>query len=555
MPKNRQFDVMTEAERLRLMIEATQAGSWEWNYQTGEVNFNERWAEMLGYRLEELQPLSIKTWQNLAKEEDLERSNLILQEHFAGKRDYYECRIRVRHKSGDWVWVRDYGKLITRTANGEPEWVVGTHIDVTPMVELQHKFEAFSALLPGVVYQFQMDAAGKSWFPFATEGLNTIYGVRPEQVRADANAVFERVHVSDLEHVSRSIEESRRYMMDWVCEYRVVDNGLERWVFGHAKPSKLPDGSTLWTGMIIDITERKELEIELEKSRYNLTQAQKIARFGHWEANIESGTLYWSDMVYELLGLNPNEINPSIEVFRSLVHPDDHILVEQSEEQAEETGFHDIEHRMLHTSGEYIWVHELAEFKADGKTLIGTVRDITKEKELKSKLMRQSITDFLTGAYNRRYFEQRLKEEFQRSQRHRRMLSLVTLDLDHFKQINDQYGHAMGDKVLQQVAETVQQRVRDSDVFARIGGEEFALILPDTSEPKAIELAEVLRQLISSVVVKKEKRRIKITATFGVASFNVSMQNAEKLLSNADEALYRGKARDRNRVSIYQDTK
>ena len=124
-------ELASQKERLANIIEATDAGTWEWNVQTGQTIFNERWAHIVGYSLEELSPTSIDTWMAFAHPEDLERSNKLLQEHFRGERDYYECEARMRHKDGSWKWVLDRGKVISRTQDGQPLWMFGTHHDVT----------------------------------------------------------------------------------------------------------------------------------------------------------------------------------------------------------------------------------------------------------------------------------------------------------------------------------------------------------------------------------------------------------------------------------------
>ncbi len=120
-----------ERERLSDIIDATHAGTWEWNVQTGECQFNERWAEMFGYRLQELLPFSFETWAKFCHPDDFEKSNQQLEEHFAGKRSYYECEVRMRHRDGHWLWISDRGRLISRTADGKPLKVSGTHMDIT----------------------------------------------------------------------------------------------------------------------------------------------------------------------------------------------------------------------------------------------------------------------------------------------------------------------------------------------------------------------------------------------------------------------------------------
>jgi PAS domain S-box-containing protein len=120
-----------ERQRLAHILEGTQVGTWEWHVPTGAIHFNSRWAEMLGYGLAELAPVSIQTWQRLTHPDDLQRSTELLQRHFDGALDYYECEARMRHKDGHWVWMLDRGKVVTRDAAGQPLFMAGTHQDIT----------------------------------------------------------------------------------------------------------------------------------------------------------------------------------------------------------------------------------------------------------------------------------------------------------------------------------------------------------------------------------------------------------------------------------------
>ena len=119
----------TERRRLAFILEGTHAGTWEWNVQTGETVFNERWAEIIGYTLEEISPVSIETWERFAHPDDFKRSSEPLQKHFRGELDYYECEARMRHKEGHWVWVVDRGRVSLRTPDGSPLLVSGTHTE------------------------------------------------------------------------------------------------------------------------------------------------------------------------------------------------------------------------------------------------------------------------------------------------------------------------------------------------------------------------------------------------------------------------------------------
>lgn len=122
-----------KSERWRLagILDGTNLASWEWNVQTGETVFNQRWAQILGYTLEEISPVSIATWANFAHPVDLEQSNLLLEKHFKGELEYYEFESRMKHKDGHWVWVGDRGKVFSWTENGEPLMMFGSHNDIT----------------------------------------------------------------------------------------------------------------------------------------------------------------------------------------------------------------------------------------------------------------------------------------------------------------------------------------------------------------------------------------------------------------------------------------
>lgn len=141
------FQSLSEQKnRFENVIRGTNAGTWEWNVQTGETVFNETWAEIIGYKLEELEPVSIQTWVDFAHPDDLEVSNRLLQKCFSGESEYYDIECRMRHKDGHWVWVMDRGKVLSWTPDGKPEKMFGTHIDISRFKSLEEELlqkEAF----------------------------------------------------------------------------------------------------------------------------------------------------------------------------------------------------------------------------------------------------------------------------------------------------------------------------------------------------------------------------------------------------------------------------
>jgi len=122
-------------KQLELVIKSTGVGIWDWNVQTGKTTFNERWANIIGYTLEELSPVSIETWMQYAHPDDLEESDRLLKEHWAGKTEYYLFESRMKHKNGRWVWVYDTGQVIEWESDGVPKRMIGTHLDITDKKE------------------------------------------------------------------------------------------------------------------------------------------------------------------------------------------------------------------------------------------------------------------------------------------------------------------------------------------------------------------------------------------------------------------------------------
>ncbi len=189
------------------------------------------------------------------------------------------------------------------------------------------------------------------------------------------------------------------------------------------------------------------------------------------------------------------------------------------------------------------------------KGFYGTARDITIRKQNEADLYFQANNDALTKLYNRRSFMDIAKREFELAKRHSKPLSVLMLDIDKFKKINDTYGHHAGDVVLQNVAEFGSKILRSTDVFGRLGGEEFCILATETDLEGAIKLAEKLKSFYENHTVTVDKSKIKFTVSIGVTSLEIGDKDFNDMLKRADKYLYIAKNTGRNRVVFYSDAK
>ena len=176
------------------------------------------------------------------------------------------------------------------------------------------------------------------------------------------------------------------------------------------------------------------------------------------------------------------------------------------------------------------------------------------ERNAYDKLNLEANTDLHTGCYNKAYFNKSLESEYKKSRLTGSPLSLIIFDLDHFKKLNDNYGHDAGDYVLKEMAHIVRiNGVREQDIFGRYGGEEFVILLPQTNLKQAFEIAERLRKLVEAHVFTYDSQRLPVTASVGVADYRKGVQTALDLFKRADAAVYKSKENGRNQVQFYRD--
>jgi len=318
------------------------------------------------------------------------------------------------------------------------------------------------------------------------------------------------------------------------------------------------DGREFNCALVRDISQRKATDAALLAREEQLRMVLEAAELGLWDWDIGLDTVARNERWAGMLGFRLDELDNKVLDSLTLVHPDDREPVWRSlnETRAGRQAAHRMEYRMQHRDGSYRWIFDHGRVTAwdrDGSPsrMSGIHVDITERKLLEGELQRQAHTDFLTGLPNRRHFMQLAEHELNRSIRYGGQLAILMLDVDHFKAINDRHGHKFGDTVLVRLAEIFRTILRTSDVAGRLGGEEFAILLPETPLEGAAEVAERLRQAIAeNELPLPGALPFRFTASLGVAVLDARDHTLDQLLNLADKALYQAKESGRNCVCL-----
>ncbi|WP_085719174.1 diguanylate cyclase [Pseudomonas sp. B27(2017)] len=373
------------------------------------------------------------------------------------------------------------------------------------------------------------------------------------------------------ELVARAAELSARYGKTIpTCQAMLVEGGevggheAREWTLVRKDGSHIPvnmlatpvlDEQGLWVGHLaicIDITERKRVHEALAARDVLLKKLSAHVPGGIYQFKMEFdgrfSVIYASDGIREIYELEPDVLLLNAEAIFTRIHPQDVSRVRKSiRASADNLSPWREEYRVQLPGRGLRWVRGEAtpeELPGGGVLWHGYISDISDLKRVEEELRALSVTDSLTGIHNRRYFQERLTTEMARVERGGGELSVIMLDIDHFKRINDQYGHAVGDRVLQAVCERIGHRLRRTDVFCRLGGEEFMVLCPDIDGDHAHMLAEELWHSLRSAPIDVVGV---VTASFGIASWRPG-EGADALLLRADSGVYAAKQGGRDRV-------
>jgi len=307
----------------------------------------------------------------------------------------------------------------------------------------------------------------------------------------------------------------------------------------------------------LDIIERQHAEAALKESEQRFRSIFENAAIGIAQISTEGRYLQVNEAFCNIVGYTSHEILTQGITSRHLTYPDDlpADLKKLANLLETEGASYSVEKRYIRKDGNIAWVHLSVFLMRDEAKVpmyfISAGQDITERKALQLEVERQAQVDYLTGLSNRRHFIEEGEAELARALRYKKPLSLMMLDIDLFKLVNDTHGHKAGDIVLQKVSQLCEGALREVDIIGRLGGEEFAILLPETMLEKAVEVAERIRLLIAHTEIALEiGLPLHATVSIGVVTLKGKEINIDTLLHQADEALYEAKRTGRNKVCI-----
>jgi|GEM_PF-1056350 len=547
-----------EQQRLENVINGTQAGTWEWDLNSKQLHVNERWAQLIGYSLEELTPITASRWFELIHPGDLELAKRSIEEHINDERDFFTCEIRVQHKKGYWLWIMDRGRVTKWSATGEPLTVSGTRQDTSErkqaeaeLVASNKRYLSLTTNIPDGTYSLFFDTQGETHFEYVSPRFCQILKVDAETVLQDAKAALSRVHPEDITSLMATSQSARSGLKPFRWEGRFVIDEEVRWMRIASNPAPIQDGRVVWVGVISDITEAKRTALSLNLA----SQVFRNAREGMMITDLNNKIIDVNNAFTDITGyMREDVIAQDPGLLSSGRHSDQYFADMWQKLQAEHYWSGEFWNRRK--SGElYMQRTSISAVFDDNDELreyLSIFSDVTQERSHETELQRIAHFDSLTGLPNRMLLADRLSQAMKHSVREKKKVAVLYVDLDKFKEVNDTHGHDVGDELLIHVSQAMNQCLRDGDTLARIGGDEFIAVLPDGDCDASY--TNVINRLLTAATapIKIRDLDIKVTASIGVTLYpQTEVVEADQLMRQADQAMYQAKVRGKNRVHFF----
>ncbi|MEL7459706.1 MAG: EAL domain-containing protein [Pseudomonadota bacterium] len=551
--------------------------------------YSAQFAEMLGVA-DVQHPMQLERSLSRVHPDDLD---VIAQTTAAARADTstYSLRYRIDHPDRGERWILAKAKPVVQD-DGAMLWH-GVLFDITDFERSEaraaemlrrtnDRLNRLADSAPGALFEYREEPDGTPSFPYTSAKFAEMFGLTDGQDVRDPAMVFSIIHPDDLPEVVAKVDASRATMTTYTVRYRIAHASLgERWIFATSEPVAQDDGAIIWYGFLLDITEHQRSEDraaaaleERNKVNARLSKIAKIAPVGLYEMcrtpDGKSHFPYCNDHFLELSGLTREDILiDDTNAFNTIVEDDLPGVRHALDVSANTLQPFVKRFRIRNPAGGISWMSIVADI-TEGQAgevnwtgaMIDVSSDVAREDALRTARRKaehiqaenewQALHDGLTGLPNRRYFDRTFHERLTVAKSGGVADALlVRIDLDHFKHVNDILGHEAGDHVLKRVADVLKSSFRAVDFPARIGGDEFSVLMaPGTSEADALNIVERARLTLAEPMYYND-RPCRFGSSFGLAATDDLADVGDELHLYADAALYRAKTRGRNRVETY----
>lgn len=571
-------DLHAERFRLSSILEATGVGTWEVDYQSDRVFVDDQWAGILGLPDHDSQNLSIAEFRKHFHPEDLERSDALLAEHITGRTKSYQAELRLRHRLGHWVWVQDRGKVIS-WANGRPERLFGTFHDITERKAQQQTLERSERFLDRTgraagIGGWELDVATQSmtW----SDETCRIHGQRPGH-QPNLHEALQHYAPEVSKVLQSAVDEAMKSGKGWDLELPMITKqGGEIWVraVGNAE---FTDGKvSLLFGAFQDITQRilDQQEFEVEHQRVQDLSAELTEQHERMRVTLQSigdavittdeiGRVTWLNPVAETMTgwLNDEAMGRMLEQVFYIQHETTRLPVENPVMTCLKVGTPvglAAGTVLISRSGVEFGIEDSAAPILSGTgDVLGVVlvfHDVTEARRQSGEMTYRATHDPMTDVLNRSEFETRLAKLLRHQELSESKHALLFIDLDQFKLVNDACGHSVGDDVLKQVSKLFKKSIRSNDMLARIGGDEFAIILENCGAEEAQVVAQKICDHMDIYRFNHDGKSFRIGTSIGLVSIDRQWNEIQTLVRAADAACIAAKDGGRNRVHVWDDT-
>lgn len=560
-----------EGNPWRLALEGTGAGIWDWDLVSNAQTHSLQWEALLGYNGTEIAG-GYEAFIALVHPDDVAHVETALHAYLDGTAPVYNVDMRMRCKDGGWSWIVSRGTVVRRDAQGKPQRMLGTHTDINARkqsaadlcklnAQLQENTDLLQATLTSIsqgIIVFDAAMRVRRFNPRACELLEIPSALLARHPTLQELSAFQRERgdfgdngVLVQSHAREHVQSDGRVGVIPGAYLRQTRAGITLEI----KTQILADGGMVRT--FADVTDYVRAEEERQRLDQLLDATQSLAEVGGWEVDIVADKVFWTDGVYRIFETSPQEYTPTtaMETAERFFTPASMARIRESYfDTVNPSHSHDLEMQAVTARGKSIWVHSKgASVRRDGRLISRTsvLQNITERKNYEALILQQAFFDTLTGLPNRRMLRDRLEQEVKKSRRDEHLLAILFIDLDHFKEVNDTLGHGNGDLLLIEAARRLRDCVREADTVARMGGDEFTVLVTDLDEAKSLE--PLLQKILTSLerVFTLGNEQVFVSASIGVTLYPVDGREIEDLLKHADQAMYVAKGAGRNRYSFF----